>query len=708
MVLAICTLIHKQTIRFIALLFLCNAIFIPSITIAQQQPLSLIADSIHLNQSTGTLVASGHVQITFAGSVLSAGEIRYNSRTGNITASGPIIIREKNGNVITAEYIDLDKSLQDGIILGARILLNNQLQIAASEARRSAGRFNTMTNIIASSCRICADQPTPVWQIRAQRIIHDEEARQIYFRNAEIEILGLTLPPLPYLRIPSPGVTRSTGLLSPSFLSSGILGNGLRIPYYITLGDHADATLTSTLTLEGAFIADAEYRKVFSHGEMTAFGAVALLDPQQDIGRGFFRTHGTYDIGRDFTLNYNATLVSDNGFMKRFGYNDTDRVVSEISASRYNSNNYFSIAGAIMMSLRDDEDNDKIPVVFPEFTYRNYTVNSVLGGKYSYEINGVGLMRRDGQNVARIGGKVAWARPFTLPNGIRASTFTNADLDIYKVWDTGLFPTRPLVSFHPTIGADIRWPLAYTTSKARHIFEPIVQLVYTPNITWNDTVPNEDSLQVEFDETNLFHNNRYPGRDASELGFRANIGATYTIENTDSWNLGIAGGVVLRSDTTSQFSQDFLGSINLEFPPHYTLTNRFLFDENLTIKRAEVDFDTAHENWNFGGTFVYLSPDPLAGSSIERGEGTIRGQYRFSPNWEFDMNWTRDFVSGKSVTAGAGLNYGNECIQVELSLTRRFTTSLSVPATTNFGLVIQLAGFGGNSQDRWSTARCAY
>ncbi len=54
------------------------------------------------------------------------------------------------------------------------------------------------------------------------------------------------------------------------------------------------------------------------------------------------------------------------------------------------------------------------------------------------------------------------------------------------------------------------------------IIEPEVQLVASPNvgISQNDRIPNEDSLDLEFSDANLFDLNRYPGIDRLEGGSR--------------------------------------------------------------------------------------------------------------------------------------------------------------------------------------------
>ena len=704
--------------RVAVLLMLVACGIAPQFAAAQSDNLiSLLADTINLDQTTGLLSATGNVQVFFGDTVLTANSIIYDSRTGLVTAQGPLTITDASGTVILAEFAELSSDLQRGLVQGAKLLLDNQMQFAATEFERTDGRFDTLTNVVASACQVCAARPVPVWQIRARQVIRDDERKQIHFRSATFEVFGLPVLYLPYMRIPDPSVRRASGFLSPVILSSEYFGDGIKLPYYLVLGDHADATITPALSFSGASIIDAEYRQRFTNGGFDTFGAIAINDEFGEFGRGFLTVDGSFDIIDDVILSFSAAAISDNGFMRQYNYDDTDRIVSELKFSRYRNRGYFSLAAAIMNSLRDDEDNDTIPFVFPEFSYRGYRNDPLLGGKFGYEFNTVGLSRIEGEDYLRIGAGADYRVPIDLPLGLRASGFVNLDADVYRVWNSTDFPETPLISVHPSIGADIRWPLSKATLNARHIFEPVVQLLYTADPTFNDLVPNEDSQQAEFDETNLFELNRFPGRDVTETGFRANIGATYTIYDNDGWSLGLAGGLVIRSEPSDLFAEDtllggsrsdILGAISFEFAPNFNVIGRFLFDDSFDFQRSETQFTTSFDKWDIAGSFVYLAADSLALASDERSEGTIDAQYRIADNWALDFDWKRDLLEIRDVSAGMGVTYGNECIEIGLSLSRRFTSSNNVVPSTDFNLTVQLAGFGGSSSNDWPAAQCAY
>ena len=68
-----------------------------------------------------------------------------------------------------------------------------------------------------------------------------------------LEIFGVPIIYTPYLQTPEPGVTRASGLLAPSFISSDLLGTGVRQPMFFTLGNSSDFTFSLIKRLKSTF-----------------------------------------------------------------------------------------------------------------------------------------------------------------------------------------------------------------------------------------------------------------------------------------------------------------------------------------------------------------------------------------------------------------------------------------------------------------------
>ena len=66
-------------------------------------------------------------------------------------------------------------------------------------------------------------------------MIHDAEARQLFFSNAQIRISGVPVFYLPRLRLPDPTLERARGFLIPRFRTSSDLGTGIKLPYFASI-----------------------------------------------------------------------------------------------------------------------------------------------------------------------------------------------------------------------------------------------------------------------------------------------------------------------------------------------------------------------------------------------------------------------------------------------------------------------------------------
>src|SRR5581483_8944362 len=65
------------------------------------------------------------------------------------------------------------------------------------------------------------------------------------------------------------------------------------------------------------------------------------------------------------------------------------------------------------------------------------------------------------------------------------------------------------------------------------VFEPMFSAIASPNGGNPNTIPNEDSQDYQFDETNIFDASRVTGYDLVDSGQRINYGFKYSIYGDD-------------------------------------------------------------------------------------------------------------------------------------------------------------------------------
>ena len=269
------------------------------------------------------------------------------------------------------------------------------------------------------------------------------------------------------------------------------------------------------------------------------------------------------------------------------------------------------------------------------------------------------------------------------------------------------------VEVTPYAAVEWRWPMLRRGARATHLLEPVVQLVLSKNSLSGD-VDNEDSLLAEYDEANIFEFSRSPGVDNRELGNRLNLGLTYTRESHAGWKLGLTVGRVLRQDNLNQFSNstgltgtssDWLVATQLKLGERFDLTNRAIFDDSFSFARNEMRLGWTTDKFQLASTFAWLEADTTEGRPTDTSEWAFEGDYRVSRHWTLSSALRYDFVDDRTTEAGLGISYQNECAKMDLSVSRRFTTSTSVSPTTDLSLSVQLAGFGARGIGGTSFAR---
>lgn len=212
---------HQNPIRLLVLTF-CLIAFTAAGTWARAEtpdPTSeqvlMNADNLVYDENTGIVTARGNVELTQGGRMLVADLISYDQNTDTVTASGNISLVEPSGEVIFSNYAVLENELKTGFIENLRVLMTDGSRLAANRAQRSAGERKTMEKAVFSPCAPCREDPTraPLWQIKANQVVHNETRKDIEYRDAVLEFAGIPVMYTPYMVHPEkqPGANPGHG-----------------------------------------------------------------------------------------------------------------------------------------------------------------------------------------------------------------------------------------------------------------------------------------------------------------------------------------------------------------------------------------------------------------------------------------------------------------------------------------------------------------
>lgn len=679
-----------------------------------QEKATLIADQLEISNSN-ILVATGNVEVFQGAMKLSAQKLIYDSQLDRFLLEGPIVFDDGATVKVLASGAELSADFRDGLASTAKVIIDQNLQITASTFQRVQGRYNAMTNVAASSCQICQDGP-PLWEIRAKQVVHDTTARQVYFKGAQFRMGGVPLAYFPRLRLADPTLKRATGFLTPKIEVTSTLGYTLKMPYFIAIGPHKDLTISPYSTSLGARGLDLRYRQAFSTGSITIDGAISEDSVLPGQLRGYVLALGSFSLPRGYTLNLRAETVSDGGYFSGYGLNEKDRLVTTLDITRANRAHF--VKGRVLgfYSVRDSDVNATQPSQFADFEYQRRV--PLAGGMLRYSVHANTRIRAsddpldgsdadtaaDGRDVRGYGLRGEWNRAFVMPMGILANTTLALRSDRYVVQQDTLYAG----SYHRHAAAfatELRWPwIKSAQNSAVHTLEPIAQLVLAPAKA--DRLFNDDSALVEFDEGNLFAINRFPGSDRIETASRANLGMRYIYDGPNGARGQLALGRVISNSTQAQFSaasglgqqrSDWLVAGQLDMNTTLGVTARSLWTHGGNLRKMELRGAVSGPKTGVSLGYLFAPADSDEARTATISEVTLYATQKLSTRWSGSLSARYDDISSKLSSSGLAMVYRNECLQLDLSLSRSFVSSTTVTPNTNFGLSIALLGFGGQS-----------
>jgi LPS-assembly protein len=684
---------------------------------ASGQVTTMLADHVEIRGDT-VLFASGNVEYLAGDTRILAPSVTYDRLSGQVTIAGPITLFQGESTVILASQAELDAGLANGIMQNARLILDEQLQMAARELTRVDGRYTQLYKTVASSCQICARNPIPLWQIRAKRVVHDQQEKQLYFYDAQFRALGVPLLYLPRLRMPDPTVKRARGLLQPSARTSNLLGIGGVLPYFIPIGDHADITLTPYVSAQTKTL-ELRYRQEFSKGNIGLKSAVSRDSLLPGQSRAYLFANGSFKLPRDLTLAFDIEITSDASYLSTYGYSDKDRLDDAISLTRTKRGEYLNAGLLGFETLRASElpIDDQLPNFQGEFSYERRFFPASIGGQGFWKLDIQGHRRsssvdQNGRDVLRFGAKVNWSREHVSGSGIVMRAGGGLTSDIYVITqDTNYAPLS--ARFTPALEAELRWPHSRAIASGGHqIIEPVAHIGWAES--FGDTPPDEDSTNVEFDEGNLYALSRFHGADRIENGLRLTSGISWTHLDPDGWNLGLTAARVTRLDNDNQFSDasglngmnsDWLLAARYKPNGRIALETRALLADGLSITKAEARLKLRTGRLSLSSNYAWIIADPLENRASSASQMAFSGSYTISRHLTGSFDARYDFDTGGPTSASLGLVYRNECITADVSLSRSYSSSPSVEPKTDIGFSIGLNGFG--SDGRASRRQCS-
>lgn len=683
---------------------------LPLPALAQTQPATLMADQVFVD-SAGRLVAQGAVEIWHGSIRLTAQRVSFDQRQDWLDIAGPITLSNGPDQVVLADAAQLAPSLRAGIITGARVVLEQQMQISAARIERGTNGISQMDAVIASSCPVCASNPTPLWEIRAQRVRHDEANGRLEFERAQFRFAGVPVFYAPRLDLPAPGVTRARGLLRPEVSLDSRLGLSIGLPYFMPLGDSQDLTLTPRASTNGMVSLGFRWRMARQNGGIELGGQISHDNIVTDPLRGYGYVRALFSLGNHWTLTADLLAASDLAYLETYNIADEARMHGHATLERITRDQAVRLRLLGFYSRRPADVNDRLPNAVTEASLRQH--HGIGGGDLTVDLGARAFWRQSstdgiaGRDVARAHLALGWRRSVIMAGGIVATGALEGRIDHVRVSDDSTYPDP--VNRRVLQGmVELRWPLArISDSGVRHVIEPVVQVIGAQRR--GGALPNDDHTMPELDAGNLFALTRYSGEDAPDDGSRINAGLRWARHDPSGWTSETLIGRIWRRETLAGFdplheqplggaSSDWLLAGRLSNSDGLSLTGRLLLDpSDAGLRRAETNLAWHWDRTRLSTTYLYLPASSFEDRIVDLAEWSVDVTRRFDSGWATTVGWDYDFGQNIFAAARTGLTFSNECLSLDMTLARHFVTATNPSASTRFDLRIELLGIGGRA-----------
>ena len=675
-------------------------------------PVDLAADEVTHDKALNIVTARGSVEINQDGQTLYADTVSYNVRQDMVTASGNVSLISRNGDVLFADHLQLTGKMKQGAMTNLLLISADKSRTVARSGERKLGdrgqEINELDHGVYSPCDLCAGKAHPLWQVKAVQIVHDEADKDIIFRDATIDFYGVPVAYTPYLSHADPTVKRRTGLLFPRTGSSPSLGRYYQQPYYVVIDPQSDATISPMVTVKGGEMLAAEYRRTLADANFAIDGSLtdgyrsqknttgSSFDRSTDAAHGSLDLRGEWDISDTWRGTADLHAVSTDTYLKRYKLGSSDYQTSNIAFERFEGADYARIQALSFRELRDTTLGGLNPRAIPRTEWTHVGETGSYGGYWTTSVGSAFLSRNDGADSNRLSASGFWTLPYVAPDGEHYTLTAGLKGDAYQVSN---YETDDGRTFAGTAGrvipeTSLKWSMPFVSPGRRTIqtIEPMVVGTLSPYGGNPRGIPNEDSRDLQFDDTQVMATNHFVGHDRVETGPRAAYGVDWSVLVPGaSSRFSTFLGEAVRAREDSVFSNisgireglsDYVGRVGYLYsgtPATYSATYRFRINQKTNeFVSNDVVLNYGTRPFSLGISYLNirdsLTKDLTAVEDVEQLGVGVTSQ--FTQEWQGSFSISHDLTESTGGPLGLNgvLTYEDECFAFRTTVRKDYTS----------------------------------
>ena len=383
----------------------------------------------------------------------------------------------------------------------------------------------------------------PPWSIQADKIIYDENKKQINYNNALVKIYDIPVLYFPKFFHPGPSVKRQSGFLVPHINNSNILGSSLQIPYFYAPSQNKDFTFKPTLFDKDILMFQNEYRQQNKNSFFITDLNVVNGYKSKKSNEENTLTHlfSKYELNLDLenfiesSLKVSLQKVNNDTYLKVFDANivnaelkpdNFDTLTSDINFNLENEK-YKLKTGFTAYENLSKQNSDRYQYVLPYFDFSRSLFNNNNFASYNFLSQGDNILKDT--------------------NSLRSRMINNLDIQSYDYYSkTGFknnlnyylkntisagknnieYDSSPHIKFMNILELVSSFPLININENTIDYLNPKLSLRINPS-----DMKNYKNENRQINNDNIFNIDRLGLIDTLESGQNLTLGLEYKREN---------------------------------------------------------------------------------------------------------------------------------------------------------------------------------
>lgn len=671
------------------------------------------ADELQSESKANLVTASGNVEIIREDLTLRADKVSYDKNNDHISAQGNVILVEKNGNVVFADKINLKEHMQDADVENIKVVLLDKTRMAAQSFHKKADNRKVLRKAVYTPCNVCRTE-APLWQIKAGKVIHNPEDKNIEYQNAFLEIKDVPVLYTPYFSHPDPSVKHRSGFLFPRFMSNNYLGASIQPQYFWDISPQENMIFNPILSTEKGIVYSGIFNKYFYRGELNASGTFLQDRDDDNKNRGNLFLYGRYELNDYWVADTDINYASDHSYLKDMSLpkKDDSWLTSRLRFQAFDYRNYASVESYYYDMLSYNLQKSNRPYVLPIMGYENYSAPDRYGAYTKTVLNAASVYHKEDDSTQRLTMINSWNLPYTSPYGEKYKLSASLKSDLYYI-DRYLNPENEVYSgttarIFPQIGLEWRLPFIKNTTNTSQILEPIIVAAVAPNQdNQPDKIPNEDSQDIELTDVNIFDLDRYSGYDRNDTGSRVSYGLNWSAYDkkwgrtafllAQTYEFNQEDNLLNQANETSHLS-DYIGRVYAAPSNYFNMNYRFKIDkDDFKVNYSELSASAGSDVLRLYTSYIFFpeADNTSLLDSSRRQEIYLSLQSKITRNWSAQIFTREDLVNKKAISHGGGIIYEDECAKFSFSAEKEYSEDPSADNDITFYFSFFLKTLGG-------------